>query len=204
MPRPRITEERRRQILEAAAAVIAERGVCDARVSDIARRIGASSGLILYYFPSKDALLAEALAYRDQQFFDSVAGGLTDGKTPMRRLLELVDASCPPADQLGADSEWLLWLDTWTRSRHDETLAATRARMDKLFRQAISDIVRQGVESGDFRSVDPRLFAIHLSALIDGLAIQVLLDDPAVDSAQMRSICRKYIRETLEVGVRAG
>jgi hypothetical protein len=76
--------------------------------------------------------------------------------------------------------------------------------MDKLFRQAISDIVRQGVESGDFRSVDPRLFAIHLSALIDGLAIQVLLDDPAVDSAQMRSICRKYIRETLEVGVRAG
>ncbi len=184
--------------------MIAERGVCDARVSDIARRIGASAGLILYYFPSKDTLLAEALAYRDQQFFDGVAEGLTEGETPTQRLLELIDSSCPPEHPLEADSEWLLWLDTWTRSRHDETLAATRARMDKLFRKAISDIVRQGVEEGDFRPVDPRLFAIHLAALIDGLAIQVLLDDPAVNAAQMRGICRNHVRETLEVGVKTG
>ena len=201
MARPRITDERRRQILEAAVAVMAERGVCDARISDIARRIGASSGLILYYFPSKDSLLAEALAYRDQQFFDSVSEGLSDGITPMQRLIELIDASCPPDHPLEADSEWLLWLDTWTRSRHDQNLAATRARMDKLFRKAIADIVRQGVERGDFRSADPRLFAIHLAALIDGLAIQVLLEDPAVNSSQMKAICRQYVRETLEVAV---
>jgi hypothetical protein len=35
----------------------AERGLCEARISDIATRIGTRPALILYYFPSKDALL---------------------------------------------------------------------------------------------------------------------------------------------------
>lgn len=191
-----MTEERRRQILEAAAAVIAERGVCDARISDIATRIGTSPALILYYFPGKDALLAEALAYRDQQFFDSVASELTEG-SPSLRLEALIEASCPPDEPLERDSEWLLWLDVWTRSRHDDTLAKTRMRMDNLFRAAIEEIVSEGIENADFQPVAVKDFAINLSALIDGLAIQVLLKDPAVDSANMRRLCLGFAQTHL-------
>lgn len=197
MARPRITDERRRQILEAAAAVIAERGVCDARISDIAARIGTSPALILYYFSGKDSLLAEALAYRDQQFFDSVASELAHGDSPQKRLQSLIEASCPPDEALEPDSAWLLWLDVWTRSRHDETLATTRARMDKLFRTAIEEIVADGVEAGEFERVEIADFAIQLSALIDGLAIQVLLADPAVDSTRMRRLCLDFARSQL-------
>jgi len=192
MARPRITDERRRQILEAAAAVIAERGVCDARIADIARRIGASPALILYYFPGKDSLLAEALAYRDQQFFDGVAAEVTETDSPTRRLQSLIEASCPPDEPLLPDSEWLLWLDVWTRSRHNEDLARTRISMDRLFRSAIEAIVSDGIEVGEFRHDAPADFAIQLSALIDGLAIQVLLADPSVDSATMRRLCLDF------------
>lgn len=203
MPRPRITDERRRQILEAAAAVIAERGVCDARVADIANRIGTSPGLILYYFPSKDTLLAEALAYRDQQFFEAVAKEAAAGESASSRLDQLIAASCPPDHRLEDDSEWLLWLDTWTRSRHDPILAETRARMDRLFREAIAEILESGIETGEFNSVDSESASIHLAALIDGLAIQVLLNDPAVDAERMRSICREFVREKLGAHVPA-
>jgi len=202
MARPSMTEERRRQILEAAAAVIAERGVCDARISDIATRIGTSPALILYYFPGKDALLAEALAYRDQQFFDSVASELTEADSPSRRLEALIEASSPPDEPLEQDSEWLLWLDVWTRSRHDDTLAKTRMRMDNLFRAAIEEIVSDGIEKADFQSVAVKDFAINLSALIDGLAIQVLLKDPAVDSATMRRLCLVFARTQLGMSIR--
>lgn len=198
-----MTDERRRQILEAAAAVIAERGVCDARVSDIARRIGTSPGLILYYFPSKDSLLAEALAYRDQQFFRSVEAEVSDGATAGDRLDQLIVASCPPSEPLDADSEWLLWLDVWTRSRHDVTLAEARSRMDRLFREAIAEILDDGVASGEFSPVDTELVAIHLAALIDGLAIQVLLEDEAVDTERMRLICRTYVAQALSTPVAA-
>jgi AcrR family transcriptional regulator len=197
MARPRITEERRRQILEAAAAVIAERGICDARISDIATRIGTSPALILYYFSGKDVLLAEALAYRDQQFFDGVASEVTGEHGPGRRLELLIEASCPPDEPLDRDSEWLLWLDVWTRSRHDETLARTRANMDRLFRVAIEEIVAEGIAAGEFAPIAVADFAIQLSALIDGLAIQVLLADPAVDSANMRRLSLDFARHAL-------
>lgn len=172
--------------------MIAERGFCDARISDIATRIGTSPALILYYFPGKDVLLAEALAYRDQQFLDGVASEVTDTDTAAERLRSLIEASCPPDEPLEKDSEWLLWLDVWTRSRHDETLAKTRRDMDRLFRTAIEEIVDDGIAAGDFRQVDVADFAVNLSALIDGLAIQVLLADPSVDSATMRRLCLAF------------
>ncbi|MGI8516543.1 MAG: TetR family transcriptional regulator C-terminal domain-containing protein, partial [Acidimicrobiia bacterium] len=99
-------------------------------------------------------------------------------------------------------SEWLLWLDVWTRSRHDDTLAKTRMRMDNLFRAAIEEIVSDGIEKADFQSVAVKDFAINLSALIDGLAIQVLLKDPAVDSATMRRLCLGFARTQLGMSIR--
>ena len=159
MARPSITEERRRQILEAAAGVIAERGLCEARISDVAARIGASPALILYYFPSKDALLAEALAFRDQLFFDGVEQGMEEGAGAAARLGQLIEASCPPSEPLDRpDNEWLLWLDVWTRSRHDAELSAQRARLDDLMRSTIAGIVRDGIKSGEFQKVDPDRF----------------------------------------------
>lgn len=50
-------EERRKQILRAAAVVFAERGFHRTRVSDIARQAGIAHGLIYHYFHSKDDLL---------------------------------------------------------------------------------------------------------------------------------------------------
>jgi AcrR family transcriptional regulator len=53
-PRPQIDHIRRPQILEAAAQVIAERGVSGTRVADVAKRAGTSAPAILYWFGSKD------------------------------------------------------------------------------------------------------------------------------------------------------
>jgi hypothetical protein len=102
----------------------------------------------------------------------------------------LIEASCPPSEPLDRpDNEWLLWLDVWTRSRHDADLSAQRARLDDQMRATIAGIVRDGIKTGEFQKVDPSRFAVMLSALIDGLAIQVLLQDPAVSALTMRDLC---------------
>src|SRR5437762_5315078 len=66
--RRRLSEARRVQILDAAAQVIGRRGLFETRISDIASVAGTSSALVLYYFGSKDRLLAEALTYADERF----------------------------------------------------------------------------------------------------------------------------------------
>jgi len=52
-------EDRKTQLLEAAAALFEDRGYAETRISDIAATAGVAKGLLYWYFPSKDALLAE-------------------------------------------------------------------------------------------------------------------------------------------------
>jgi AcrR family transcriptional regulator len=53
--------ETRAKLLDAAADVFAEQGYDGARVSEIARRAGLSTGAIYAHYPTKAALLAEAV-----------------------------------------------------------------------------------------------------------------------------------------------
>lgn len=203
MARPRMTQERRRQILEAAAGVIAERGICDTRIADIAEKIGISPALILYYFSSKDRLLAEALAHRDQQFFERVAVHLDGTESAVDRLSVLIDASCPPSESLDRDdNEWQLWLEMWSRSRQDPELARERFRMDEALRTTIAEIVAQGIEENTMTCNDPSRFAMILSSLIDGLGIQVLLQDPGIDGEKMKEICHSIAASELSLATR--
>ncbi|CAN5878599.1 TetR/AcrR family transcriptional regulator [soil metagenome] len=190
VPRPRLTDIRRHQILEAAAAVIAERGLADARVSDIAARIDVSPALILYYFESKDVLLGEALAHKDRQFFDSVEAAMADEPSPVVRLALLIEASCPTkGNGVGIDDEYVLWIEAWARARHDKDLAQARVEMDTRWRTTIADVVEAGKLSGEFdASVPTDDFALKLSGLIDGLAIQVLLGEE-IRPEHMRRLC---------------
>ena len=45
--RPRLTKKRRTQMLEAAAEVIGERGLCETRIADVAERAGLSPALVV-------------------------------------------------------------------------------------------------------------------------------------------------------------
>ncbi len=54
---PKVVEDRREQILDAAMHVFAEKGFARATNKDIAREAGITPGLIYHYFDSKEALL---------------------------------------------------------------------------------------------------------------------------------------------------
>src|SRR6266699_512172 len=54
-------EARRNQLLDIALALFAERGVENVSIKDLAAEAEVAQGLIYYYFPSKDELLAAVL-----------------------------------------------------------------------------------------------------------------------------------------------
>ena len=62
---PKMTEDRREQIIDAALRVFAEKGFAHATNSEIAREAGnMTPGLIYYYFKSKEDLLKVVLQER--------------------------------------------------------------------------------------------------------------------------------------------
>src|SRR5579864_6065037 len=61
---PKVVEDRREQIIDAAMSVFARQGFTKATNKDIAREAGITPGLIYYYFESKDAVLNAILETR--------------------------------------------------------------------------------------------------------------------------------------------
>ena len=174
-PRPSTAHLRRPAILTAAAEVISERGVSNTRISDVAERAGTSAPGVLYWFPTKDELLAEALQFSDDRFYVGLTDELARLGTAAERLGRLIELW--PAE---GDGETTLWMELWVRALRDPQLARTRERLDRRWREAIADIVRDGQADGEFGDADADDVALFLSALMDGFAIQLALGDPAV------------------------
>ncbi len=187
--RKTLPEARRGQILEAATQVISERGLCDTRIADIAKRAGTSAGLVIYYFGSKDRVLAEALTYADEKFFAETASKLSGLPSARDQLIHLVASSCPLGPSPGAEDSWVLWLELWARAQRDAEVAANRQLLDRRWRQILADTVRAGQESGEFAKIDVESFALRLAALMDGLAIAVVLGDVDVSAERMFDLC---------------
>lgn len=180
-PRPQIDHIRKPQLLEAAADVIAERGLAATRVADVAERVGASPAAVLYWFGSKDELLAKALTVEEDRFYGAISERLAAVERPSERLRTLIEACA-------ADYDWTLWIELWTRALRDPGVFEARRRLDRRWREEIAAVVRAGQDAGEFAQGDADLAATILASLLDGLAVQVVLDDPVVTGARMRQL----------------
>src|ERR671920_1662686 len=187
--RPKLTQKRRTQMLEAAMEVIADRGLCETRIADVADRAGLSPALVVYYFGSKETLLTEALAYAEDIFYIEAFRELTGIGGASKRLVRLIELACPPVVRRESDEYWTLWVELWSRALRNDEAARKREALERRWRNTIAEVVREGQRSGEFGPCDPERFATYLSALMDGLALQVLLKDSSVDGEMMNKMC---------------
>jgi AcrR family transcriptional regulator len=187
--RPELTQKRRTQMLAAAAEVIGERGLCDTRIADVAERAGLSSALVVYYFGSKERLLTEALTYAEDLFYIEAFRELTGIGGASERMVRLIELACPALESGEADGYWVLWVELWSRALRDAEAARKREALDRRWRNTIVEVVVEGQRTGEFGPCDANRFATYLSALMDGLALQVSLRDSEVSGELMREMC---------------
>jgi AcrR family transcriptional regulator len=195
-PRPKLSRQRRLEILRAAVDVIAERGLCDTRIADVAERAGTSAALVLYYFRSKDRLLTEALTHAEDRFYLETFHELTGIERAADRLAHLIDRSFPTSGGTG-DGDWKLWIELWSRALRDPEVARKREALDRRWRGTFADVVRAGQESGEFDRVDPDEFALQMASMIDGLAIQAVMGDREARPGRLRRVCMELAAREL-------
>ena len=191
-PRPSIDHIRRPQILAAAAEVIAERGVAATRIADVAERSGVSPPAVLYWFDSKEKLLAEALTADDDRFYEELGERLDEAATPAERMVGLIETAA-------GDGDFALWMELWTWALRDAELRAARERFDSRWRAAIEAVIAEGVAGGEFgATVDPSQMALAIAALIDGLTVQAALGDPEVSVSRLTATVLASAERLLE------
>ncbi len=190
---PAAADQRREQMLRAALTVISERGYAETRIADVAERAGVSPALVIYYFKTKDQLLTDAVRYYDDSWYAVGQRRMAALPTAALRLEEIVAMSCLPDEDPEPRNSGQLWLDLWAQAARNTAVALVRRNSDERWRQIITSLVLAGQDEGEFRGVDPARFAVSLTALLDGLTIQIALGDPAVDPAGAFELSMQFV-----------
>jgi AcrR family transcriptional regulator len=181
-------DERRQSLVEATARCLAQHGVAGTSVRTICAAAGVSPGLLRHYFGGVSQAIAEAYRWTghrvSQALEEAVAGA---GNDPRDRLLAYLTASFRPPI---ADAELLAtWLAFWSMTPVDGGIGALHAEIYGEFRSGIEDLIL-AVHPG---LADARLPAVALTALIDGLWLELSLGKAPFTPLEAEGLVEKWL-----------
>ncbi|MEV0488883.1 TetR/AcrR family transcriptional regulator [Streptomyces atratus] len=194
-PRRRSTAPPREEVLAAAMATIAERGLDGLTMAGLGRDVSMSSGHLLYYFRTKDELLLQTLEWSEGRL-GAERRELLARQTPVRERLDAyVDLYIPDGHR---DPHWTLWLEVWNRSQNaDADARARQVAIEGAWHRDLVALLAEGVSRGEFRAVDADRFATRLRALLDGFSIHVAIGLPGTDRGGILTHVREFLDEGL-------
>jgi AcrR family transcriptional regulator len=161
-------EETRERLVAAAARVVAEQGYGGARVGEIAREAGLTTGAIYAHFRSKDELLAAATEAQGAAELGAWFGGVGTGG-------DVVDLLRTLARRLGRPSrpdDGSLLVEAAVAARRDPEVAARLGRDVAARERALASLLQAAAASGD---LDPSLPPTGVSRLALTFALGSLL-----------------------------
>jgi AcrR family transcriptional regulator len=169
----------RERIFEATVAVLMEVGLQGAQTRAITERAGVGTGLLNHYFRWPDLRAAAWAA-----IFADVARTLRQpGETPRDAIDRfLVESFAPQARPL-----WRLWIEAEALAAQDPALAEAVSRARLALRDALDQLLQDGVADGSWSLTAPRQTAIRLEALRDGLIGLLLANDPDLTADAARA-----------------
>ncbi|MGW2519101.1 TetR/AcrR family transcriptional regulator [Streptomyces sp. NPDC001617] len=181
--------ERREELLRAAIEQIEARGVAAVRIADVASALGVSNALVLYHFSTKEKLVAAAFTYAAEDDLAHLRKLLGRRTTALRRLRSAVRWYAPTGQAKG----WRLWIEGWAAALREPALQEVTRDLDKEWKAALAEVIAEGVAAGEFRCPDPSGTALRLTALLDGLAVQLTSYTGAVS----RTRAQEWVDEAL-------
>jgi TetR/AcrR family transcriptional repressor of bet genes len=178
---------RRQALIEATLASLAVRGLGAVSVRDVAARAGVSPGLVRHHFGGFGQLLIEAYRHvvgRVDAHIDEAV--VAAGDDPRARMQAFLQASFAPAivdrDLLSA------WLGFWGLVRSDPAAAAVHAETYAAYRRRIEGLL------APLGAPDPHAAALGLSALLDGLWLELCLDPATFTSDEAVKLAADWVR----------
>lgn len=185
---------RRRQIVDAAIEVIAERGYAKTSFGKIAERAGLSStGMISYHFRNKDDLMNQVVLDIYARAAETVGARIEEEATARGQLLAFITASIDFYRDHHRHMRALAEISLGQRATANQ---AARSRQQELV--DLEDLFRSGQRRGEFREFDPHVMALALRHALDGIALH-LADDPNCDTGR----CARELASTFDLATRA-
>lgn len=172
------TREKREQILKAAVEIFGNKGSTNGTLADVAEQVGITHAGVLHHFGSKQKLLLEVLAYRDQADVQDLAEKHIPGGPEL--FLHLVRTAIANELRPGIVQAYTVLSSESVTDNHpgreyfEERYTTLRREVTEAFRELCA---QEGVTEPDTIATA----AASILAVMDGLQLQWLLHRDVFD-----------------------
>lgn len=199
---PRFTRDqpdvRKRKLIEAAAQCLAELGHAGTSVRAVAMRANVSPGLVTHHFKGIDELIVATYAHVGEQVaavlnqaIDDATGG------PEAKLRAFIDASFKPPV---LDRDLLaVWLSFWSLVRRDPGVRKVHKQVYVDYRQRLESLIGAIAKERKFK-IDAHLAALALTAMLDGLWLELCLDPTTFATSDALRIAHAWVDDFVSGG----
>ncbi len=194
---------REQEIIDATRRLFDERGVRDAQIEDIANAVGINRAIVYRHFTGKEELFALTLVQYLDELRELLVAAAQEEGSPQTRLRGIVEAFVDYglAHPAFVDCAQAIM----RRQGHDLLTEVSESAMFRLGRAmtgclvVLTQVIQQGVESGEFQVEDPNLLANMLYA--SGLGslqlgrVGILVSETAPGIPGISRITAEQVRE---------
>jgi TetR/AcrR family transcriptional regulator, transcriptional repressor of bet genes len=183
---------RREALIEATLSCLKKYGHEGVSVRRISAAAGVSIGLINHHFPNKSGLIAET--------YETLALSLQDelrcraqnrSAAPRERLSGFFRASFAP--ELLDPQLFNVWVVFWSMVAHSREIREVHDRTYGKYRSMLESLLGELVKSGAAPKLKLRSAAIALSALLDGLWVELSLSPETFKPREAIGICEDWV-----------
>ena len=158
-------DRRRSDILDAAAAVFAERGYFNTSMQDIADRLGMQAGSLYHYYCSNEAALEEICRLSAVEFCENLRAILAKGGPASAMVHEGMLA------HLTSSRRTYVEVFAFSRRNLPDAIVDDLNNLARAYRQIWKRIFQHGAERGEWReALDPDIAADAVLALCNSAA----------------------------------
>ena len=178
-PRPDVSGERKDQIMNAAEEVFSQKGFSDARMDDIAEETGLSKGTLYLYYKSKNDLIIailDRIFQREFRTFENLD----------LASMSATDAIWTFAETTSNDVKMMMHLLPITYEfmglafRNKFVQKAFKAYFNR-YMDILVPIIQHGIDTGEFRTADPKEIALAMGAVMEGTLLLWVYDNSLVE-----------------------
>jgi TetR/AcrR family transcriptional regulator len=191
----------RQAIIDASFAIIAKNKISGTNLRQIAGQAGISLGTLHYYFPSKAELLLALLDYMRDLFHEGQQGIMKQHLSPPEKLNHFLNQEKRYLMEKSLMLE--VFFDFWSQGLQDPEIQSRIQFIYDKWREDIAAVVAEGVQSGDFASEIAPMIPTLMVSIMEGAALQYLIDNDLYDLETYFSTSYKMIMGLIGVGQNA-
>ena len=158
---------RTQEIMDAAMQVFVKKGFTDTSMSDIMNQTGLSKGAIYHHYQNKKDLFLSLIDHWQNTHFPDFHQ-YDDKRLSSSQIFQKFSNEVSEKFRENP-AVFLAELEFWSMANRDEEV---RIKVKKLYGDILNlfeNIIKRGIDSGEFKQLDPKVSALSIMTAIQGI-----------------------------------